>query len=200
MGSVKMPSPFFWISTMALFTLSAAATVHQVGDSPGWTTLIPVDYAKWASSQKFHVGDTLRKYPLPPFFFPSPNFLFILLYPYQIWETTLQCLNTTARSTMHCKWLKNNTKLATHLLRWRRTAPAQIPSFWKDLEPSTSSVAFPGTVNWGRKWKSKLPQVHPLIYLLPPQAQAQAQAQWAAHLLLLPPQVLLLLCPTSSLC
>ncbi|KAL0551005.1 hypothetical protein IC582_010076 [Cucumis melo] len=59
MGSVKMPSPFFWISTMALFTLSVAATVHQVGDSSGWTTLIPVDYAKWASSQKFHVGDSL---------------------------------------------------------------------------------------------------------------------------------------------
>ncbi|XP_038887357.1 mavicyanin-like [Benincasa hispida] len=54
-----MGSALLWISTMALFTVSVAATVHKVGDSAGWTTLIPVDYAKWASSKQFHVGDSL---------------------------------------------------------------------------------------------------------------------------------------------
>ncbi|XP_022159180.1 mavicyanin-like [Momordica charantia] len=46
-----------WI--IGLFAVSVGAAVHKVGDSAGWTTLIPVDYAKWASSNNFHVGDSL---------------------------------------------------------------------------------------------------------------------------------------------
>lgn len=59
MSSGKMAWALLWISTMAVFTVSVSATVHKVGDSAGWTTLIPVDYAKWASSKQIHVGDSL---------------------------------------------------------------------------------------------------------------------------------------------
>ncbi|XP_022967382.1 mavicyanin [Cucurbita maxima] len=55
----KVGWPLLWICTMGLFTVSAVATVHKVGDSTGWTTLVPFDYAKWASSNKFRVGDSL---------------------------------------------------------------------------------------------------------------------------------------------
>ncbi|CAI9288586.1 unnamed protein product [Lactuca saligna] len=33
--------------------------VYNVGDSDGWTTPVNTSYSKWASSKKFHVGDTL---------------------------------------------------------------------------------------------------------------------------------------------
>lgn len=55
-----------WIWTMGVLLITlvlplevTSSRVHKVGDSAGWTTLIPVDYAKWASSQNFHVRDSL---------------------------------------------------------------------------------------------------------------------------------------------
>ncbi|KAM7253724.1 hypothetical protein ACFE04_031406 [Oxalis oulophora] len=41
---------------VALFEASLAA-VNNVGDSSGWS--LGVDYANWASSKTFHVGDVL---------------------------------------------------------------------------------------------------------------------------------------------
>lgn len=81
MSSGKMAWALLWISTMAVFTVSVSATVHKVGDSAGWTTLIPVDYAKWASSKQIHVGDSLRKLPFP---FSSPNFFNFTVYMYNL--------------------------------------------------------------------------------------------------------------------
>lgn len=36
--------------------------VYNVGDSEGWTILADSNYATWASSKNFCVGDTLRKH------------------------------------------------------------------------------------------------------------------------------------------
>ncbi|XP_021900037.1 mavicyanin-like [Carica papaya] len=47
---------FFLVITMALWGFSLGA-VHKVGDSAGWSPA--ADYQKWASSNTFHVGDTL---------------------------------------------------------------------------------------------------------------------------------------------
>lgn len=44
--------------TIALFGASMAAH-HKIGDSAGWTAAGTVDYAKWASSNNFQVGDQL---------------------------------------------------------------------------------------------------------------------------------------------
>ncbi|KAJ6955393.1 mavicyanin-like [Populus alba x Populus x berolinensis] len=35
------------------------ATVYQIGDSAGWTSMGQVDYQDWAASKNFHGGDTL---------------------------------------------------------------------------------------------------------------------------------------------
>lgn len=39
----------------------ATAAEYKVGDEPGWTRQIPVDYYQWASDKTFYVGDTLCK-------------------------------------------------------------------------------------------------------------------------------------------
>ncbi|XWS46828.1 hypothetical protein CRYUN_Cryun14cG0101700 [Craigia yunnanensis] len=44
----------------AFFGVSLGA-VHKVGDPTGWTSIGKIDYSKWASTQSFHVGDSLRK-------------------------------------------------------------------------------------------------------------------------------------------
>lgn len=36
-----------------------SATVYKVGDDAGWTTIGNFDYAKWASTKTFLVGDTI---------------------------------------------------------------------------------------------------------------------------------------------
>ncbi|XVF32578.1 hypothetical protein REPUB_Repub17cG0094100 [Reevesia pubescens] len=43
---------------LAFFGVSLGA-VHKVGDSTGWTSLGNIDYAKWASTKTFYVGDSL---------------------------------------------------------------------------------------------------------------------------------------------
>ncbi|XWS76399.1 hypothetical protein CRYUN_Cryun01aG0172900 [Craigia yunnanensis] len=43
---------------LAFFGVSIGA-VYKVGDSTGWTSLGNIDYSKWASTQTFHVGDSL---------------------------------------------------------------------------------------------------------------------------------------------
>ncbi|XP_066397933.1 mavicyanin-like [Miscanthus floridulus] len=37
----------------------ASAAVYEVGDKTGWTIMGNPDYAAWASSKKFHLGDTV---------------------------------------------------------------------------------------------------------------------------------------------
>ncbi|KAJ7007623.1 hypothetical protein NC653_006606 [Populus alba x Populus x berolinensis] len=44
---------------MALCGVSMA-TVYQVGDSTGWTSMGQVDYQDWAASKNFHGGDQGR--------------------------------------------------------------------------------------------------------------------------------------------
>ncbi|KAG7573178.1 Phytocyanin domain [Arabidopsis suecica] len=54
-------SNVFFISLLILLALcgvSIGGTVHQVGDSNGWT-IMSVNYERWASSRTFHVGDSL---------------------------------------------------------------------------------------------------------------------------------------------
>ncbi|KAL5712697.1 hypothetical protein ACHQM5_014842 [Ranunculus cassubicifolius] len=46
-----------FLMMIAFLHTSMAATVHNVGDSAGWT--IGVDYNQWVSSQTFHVGDSI---------------------------------------------------------------------------------------------------------------------------------------------
>lgn len=59
------------VALLMIKTLCQAtfAVVYEVGDSAGWTLPIwgNVDYDKWASSKKFHVGDVLGM--LSPTFF-----------------------------------------------------------------------------------------------------------------------------------
>ncbi|CAN6996876.1 unnamed protein product [Brassica rapa subsp. trilocularis] len=43
---------------VALFGVAVGGTVHNVGDSKGWT-MMGVDYEAWASSRTFQVGDSL---------------------------------------------------------------------------------------------------------------------------------------------
>ncbi|KAJ7007699.1 hypothetical protein NC653_006663 [Populus alba x Populus x berolinensis] len=35
------------------------ATVYQIGNSAGWTSMGQVDYQDWVASKNFHGGDTL---------------------------------------------------------------------------------------------------------------------------------------------
>ncbi|KAL0715071.1 hypothetical protein Bca4012_022050 [Brassica carinata] len=44
---------------MGIFGKSLASSVHKVGGSAGWTTLVKVDYQKWTSSDIFTAGDSL---------------------------------------------------------------------------------------------------------------------------------------------
>lgn len=49
---------------MLMFTIIAPfaicfGAVYRVGDASGWHPMF--NYTKWASSNKFHVGDTIRK-------------------------------------------------------------------------------------------------------------------------------------------
>jgi len=45
----------------------ASAAVYEVGDKTGWTIMGNPDYAAWASSKKFHLGDTVgASHPSPP--------------------------------------------------------------------------------------------------------------------------------------
>jgi len=37
----------------------ASAAVYEVGDKTGWTIMGNPDYAAWANSKKFHLGDTV---------------------------------------------------------------------------------------------------------------------------------------------
>ncbi|KAL6856028.1 hypothetical protein ACP4OV_018830 [Aristida adscensionis] len=37
----------------------AAAAVYEVGDATGWTVMGNPNYAAWAASKKFHLGDTV---------------------------------------------------------------------------------------------------------------------------------------------
>ncbi|CAA7033443.1 unnamed protein product [Microthlaspi erraticum] len=48
----------FLLIVLALFGRSVGGTVHNVGDSNGWT-MMGVDYEAWASSKTFKVGDSL---------------------------------------------------------------------------------------------------------------------------------------------
>ncbi|XP_061358144.1 mavicyanin-like [Gastrolobium bilobum] len=50
--------------TVILISLSGVSTsaVYRVGDSAGWTIIGHPDYRKWASTKRFHVGDTLVFY------------------------------------------------------------------------------------------------------------------------------------------
>ncbi|CAA7395463.1 unnamed protein product [Spirodela intermedia] len=52
---------FFLFLAVAFLGLAApsAATVHKVGDAAGWTIMGNVDYAAWAASRTFRVGDTI---------------------------------------------------------------------------------------------------------------------------------------------
>jgi hypothetical protein len=43
---------------------TAAAAVYEVGDKLGWTIMNNPDYASWAKSKKFSVGDTIGTPPV----------------------------------------------------------------------------------------------------------------------------------------
>lgn len=47
---------------MALFGATIAAN-HKIGDVAGWTAAGTVDYANWASTNNFQVGDRLGQIP-----------------------------------------------------------------------------------------------------------------------------------------
>ncbi|XP_011023387.1 PREDICTED: mavicyanin-like [Populus euphratica] len=55
----------FWKTILVVSFLTTAlcgvsmATVYQVGDSAGWTSMGQVDYQDWAANKNFHGGDTL---------------------------------------------------------------------------------------------------------------------------------------------
>ncbi|GMY16679.1 blue copper protein [Fagus crenata] len=50
----------FFLVMMGLCVVSnSMALVYKVGDNDGWSSLGHVDYAKWASTKNFHVGDAL---------------------------------------------------------------------------------------------------------------------------------------------
>ncbi|XP_031263766.1 mavicyanin-like [Pistacia vera] len=44
---------------LALYCGVAIAAEYKVGDEPGWTRKVPVDYYEWASDKNFYIGDTL---------------------------------------------------------------------------------------------------------------------------------------------
>lgn len=54
---------------MTAFLSVSLSAVHKVGNSAGWTTIGNVDYKKWASANKFHVGDVLSMFLTHPYFF-----------------------------------------------------------------------------------------------------------------------------------
>ncbi|KAK8588315.1 hypothetical protein V6N13_087248 [Hibiscus sabdariffa] len=56
MGATKRSVGFVLMLALVGFSLGA---VHKVGDSTGWTSLGNIDYLNWASSNTFHVGDSL---------------------------------------------------------------------------------------------------------------------------------------------
>ncbi|OMP05065.1 Plastocyanin-like protein [Corchorus olitorius] len=58
MASSKKTMTFLFVM-LAMLGLSLGA-VHKVGDSTGWTSMGNIDYAKWASTRTFHVGDSLH--------------------------------------------------------------------------------------------------------------------------------------------
>ncbi|KAJ0052268.1 hypothetical protein Pint_03324 [Pistacia integerrima] len=48
---------------MMILTLGcgvAMAVEYKVGDEPGWTRKVPVDYYQWVSGKIFYVGDALE--------------------------------------------------------------------------------------------------------------------------------------------
>ncbi|XP_072064259.1 mavicyanin [Arachis hypogaea] len=47
--------------TVVLFSVCEVSmnAVYRVGDSAGWTMIDHPDYKRWASTKRFHVGDTL---------------------------------------------------------------------------------------------------------------------------------------------
>ncbi|OMO72138.1 Plastocyanin-like protein [Corchorus capsularis] len=59
MASTKTRMAFLLTMLLALLGLSLGA-VHKVGDASGWTIMGDTDdYANWASTRTFHVGDSL---------------------------------------------------------------------------------------------------------------------------------------------
>ncbi|OMP05770.1 Cupredoxin [Corchorus olitorius] len=65
MASTKTTILAFLLTMLTLVGFSLGA-VHKVGDSSGWT-IGDIDYAQWASTTTFHVGDSLRKFKFPSF-------------------------------------------------------------------------------------------------------------------------------------
>uniref|UniRef100_A0A2N9H0S0 Phytocyanin domain-containing protein n=1 Tax=Fagus sylvatica TaxID=28930 RepID=A0A2N9H0S0_FAGSY len=60
MAMAKSAVIFLFLVMMGLCVVSnSMALVYKVGDNEGWSSLGHVDYAKWASTKNFHVGDAL---------------------------------------------------------------------------------------------------------------------------------------------
>jgi hypothetical protein len=61
MAMAKSAVIFFLVMMGLCVVSNSMALVYKVGDNDGWSSLGHVDYAKWASTKNFHVGDALRK-------------------------------------------------------------------------------------------------------------------------------------------
>ena len=57
---VAMVLLFVMVILISLSEVSMSA-VYRVGDSAGWTMIDHPDYRRWASTKRFHVGDTLSE-------------------------------------------------------------------------------------------------------------------------------------------
>uniref|UniRef100_A0A2N9H0V7 Phytocyanin domain-containing protein n=1 Tax=Fagus sylvatica TaxID=28930 RepID=A0A2N9H0V7_FAGSY len=61
MAMAKSAVIFFLVMMGLCVVSNSMALVYKVGDNDGWSSLGHVDYAKWASTKNFHVGDALRE-------------------------------------------------------------------------------------------------------------------------------------------
>ena len=61
MAMAKSAVIFFLVMMGLCVVSNSMALVYKVGDNEGWSSLGHVDYAKWASTKNFHVGDALLK-------------------------------------------------------------------------------------------------------------------------------------------
>ncbi|KAL6657755.1 hypothetical protein ACP70R_005535 [Stipagrostis hirtigluma subsp. patula] len=59
MAAARRVSAVAVAAAVVMWAGVAAAAVYEVGDKTGWTVMGNPDYVAWASSKKFHVGDTV---------------------------------------------------------------------------------------------------------------------------------------------
>ena len=79
MAMAKSAVIFFLVMMGLCVVSNSMALVYKVGDNDGWSSLGHVDYAKWASTKNFHVGDALRKLLNPLIIACSSIYFSILL-------------------------------------------------------------------------------------------------------------------------